>query len=269
MLKGLNKHSLALATTSFSALMLVGCGGEPAENATTKANTDPAPAAATAANTEAAPEASKPLVVDGTKSEAAQCVAVFLDSMRRGDEKAANAVLTTLARTELEKTDYELQPFGTPEGRYEIGRVGFPDPADRNVALVECTWAEPSETAGEPEMMLDIVCEVHKENNGWFISAMGVTVEGAEEPLVLDFENAASIQATIDAANGTAPANTNTPNNTAANTTQPMDPNSLPAMPNLPSTPNGQAMPPLPNGSLPPLPNGQLANPPQQGPEIR
>ncbi len=147
----------------------------------------------------------KPLVVDGVGSEPAQAVAVFLDSLRRGDENAANGVLTTRARAELQKTAYQIQPLGTPDGKYEIGRVGFPY-EEKTVALVECQWTEPA-TEGQQPLVMEIICEVHQEAEGWRISGLGVKMVGTEDTLVLDFEDAASIQATLE---GTAQSPTQT-----------------------------------------------------------
>lgn len=177
---------------------LVGCGG--ADNAGS-------PTASSASTTNAPTQtAAAEVVQNGVGTEPAHCVAIFLDSLRSGDEAAANGVLTTKAREELAKTAYEMQPLGTPQGKFEIGRVGYPFPEDKSIALVECEWSEPPVEGQEP-LRMDIVCEVHKESQGWRISGLGVNVPGSEETLVLDFEDAAALQATIDAATGAAPTN--------------------------------------------------------------
>lgn len=236
--------------------LAAGCGGGGAD---TPPQTTNATATSVAANTpdDASAEASSVTVIaDGVETEAAQCVAIFLDSLRRGDERAANGVLTAKSREELAKTAYVIQPLGTPQGKYNIGRVGFPY-EDKSVALVECTWLEPP-TAGQEQISMDIVCEVHEEPEGWRISGIGVTIPGTEEALVLDFEDAASLQATIDAATGQG-----TPAQPPATTearvaAQPANAqsagNGLPAYPN----PNEQISV---DESAPP----QLALPPQYG----
>ncbi len=189
----------AVLTIPFAA----GCGG----------GSSAAPTAAAGANqstTSSAPQGSTAEVVQsGIGTEPAQCVAIFLDSLRSGDETAANGVLTSKARAELAKTAYEMQPLGTPQGQFKIGRVGYPFPEDKTVALVECEWAEPPVEGQEP-LLMDIVCEVHQEPEGWRISGLGVNIPGSEETLVLDFEDAASLQSTIDAATGADPS-TNQP----------------------------------------------------------
>ncbi|MDX1925177.1 MAG: hypothetical protein SFV81_01585, partial [Pirellulaceae bacterium] len=93
--------------------------------------------------------ATKPVVVDGVGTEPAQAVAVFLDSLRRGDETAANSMLTSIARDQVLKTNFQIKPPGTPDGKYQIGRVGFPYP-EKTVALVECQWSEPGTAGAQP-----------------------------------------------------------------------------------------------------------------------
>jgi hypothetical protein len=192
-------HGIGIRTLAVAALglTLTGCGGSAAPSTAQNTSSEAGPSSA---SSQASPTTTSAATVvnEGIETEAAQSVAIFLDSLRKGDERAANGVLTSKAREELAKTSYEMQPLGTPEGQYRIGRVLFPYP-EKSIALVECTWNEPP-SSGEPEM--EIVCEVHQEPEGWRISGIGVSVPGMEQALVLDFENASSLQATIDAATG-------------------------------------------------------------------
>lgn len=181
----------ALALTTLGLPLLIGCGDSAKSTAPTAQQS--APAAARAEN-------SVTVVSEGADTAPAETVAIFLDSLRKGDERAANGVLTSLARQELAKTDYSIQPLGTPAGQYKIGRVGFPY-AEKDIALVECTWTEPA-TENSPAEVMDIVCEVHRDTEGWRIAGIGVTIPGTEQALVLDFENAAALQSTIDAVTG-------------------------------------------------------------------
>jgi hypothetical protein len=180
-------------------------------------------------------------------------------------------VLTALARQELAKTAYQIQPLGTPAGKYKIGRVGFPY-AEKTVALVECTWVEPP-VEGNAQEVMDIVCEVHQEADGWRISGIGVTIPGSDQALVLDFEDAASLQATIDAATGQTSPSATTPAGTQIATGQiptgqaaagPQSaPAGLPAFPTGPALPSagtatGTALPNVPQMAMPPLNNAPL-----------
>ena len=185
----------------------------------------------------------QPVVIDGVGTEPAQAVAVFLDSLRRGDEATANGVLTNLAREQVQKTNFQIQPLGSPEGKYQIGRVAFPY-AEKNVALVECQWSEPS-VAGQPPEMTEIICEVHQETEGWRIAGLIFKIAESEETLVLDFENAASLQETLELATATPPQS-----NQPAQTVQApggAEPSANPALPPLPGANTQIAFPPLNN----------------------
>jgi hypothetical protein len=236
------KRSYAFRCLTIAALSLpltVGCGG--GSTSTTADNTPAAGGAKTSgsestATATAGTTTSQPKVVDGAGTEPAQAVAIFLDSLRRGDETAANAVLTTKSREEIAKTNRVLQPLGTPEGQFKIGRLSFPYSDVSDVALVECVWTEPAQ-AGEPEISIDIVCEVHKESEGWRISGMVVSMTGTDESVVLDFEDANSLEATIEAATSAPPAQSTANSNAASQTNY----GNLPELPSFPQGASGSA----------------------------
>ena len=193
---------MKLKRLSYCGLLLltaIGCNSSSKEPATAgKPDQSPQMQNNVAQANKSTPE---PVVTNGAGTEPGEIVALFLDSLRRGDENAANGVLTAQAQAELAKTDYVIQPLGTPEGSYKIGRVGFVD-GDTSVGLVECLWTEPNPEAGQAPIELDIVCEVRKEPNGWRISGLAVKMTGTEETVVLDFENATSLQQALEQAGG-------------------------------------------------------------------
>jgi hypothetical protein len=198
-------------------------------------------------NTNATADSFQPKIVESTDSAPQQTVAVFLDSLRRGDETTANSMLTMLARAEVQKTEYAIQPLGTPEGEFKIGRLGFPY-QDQTVALVESQWREPA-TKTDPELTMDIVCEVHQEGTAWRIAGMAVTVAGESEPLVIDFEDGQRLQQQLRFANG--------------QSTQPVQPTAVPgqqtfSLPNLNQPVQAQVGQP-PNQPNFPQPNFQPA----------
>lgn len=243
----MNVRNTLVAVAAMVGLCLTGCGdsGTPASSTSTASTTPTNPSGNSVAT-----------VVDGAGTQPAQSVAIFLDSLRSGDEEAANGVLTTKAREELAKTPYEMQPLGTPEGKFEIGRVGYPYD-DKSVALVECQWTEPP-LPGEDPLRMDIVCEVHKETAGWRISGLVATVPESEETLVLDFEDAASLQATLDSATrSTMPAEqASVPANTSGVPAQTVaGPTGLPPASQYPALPTQEAPASSGSGDLPPLPN--------------
>ncbi len=225
--------TLAIATSGLIPFAL-GCGSGGSPTAGTPDDSTPAAAQVAAETPQAG--SSVTIVEQGVETEAAQCVAIFLDSLRRGDERAANGVLTAKSREELAKTAYVVQPLGTPQGQYQIGRVGFPY-EDKTVALVECTWTEPP-ADGQEQVSMDIVCEVHQEPEGWRISGIGVSIPNTDETLVLDFEDAAALQATIDAATGQAAAQAPPASAQVAAPPAQMAPPATPGPTGLPSYPN-------------------------------
>jgi hypothetical protein len=256
--------TIFIALAALSLTITLGCGSKsPPTPATAQTDSD---SAAPAAGGGSSAESQVTLVKEGAETAPAQTVAIFLDSLRKGDERAANGVLTALARQELAKTAYQIQPLGTPAGQYKIGRVGFPY-AEKTVALVECTWVEPP-VEGNAQEVMDIVCEVHQETDGWRISGIGVTIPGSDQALVLDFEDAASLQATIDAATGQTSPSATTPAGTQIATGQAATgpqsaPAGLPAFPTGPALPSagtatGTALPNVPQMAMPPLNNAPL-----------
>lgn len=201
-----------LSCCGLLVLAALGCSNSKSETAASGKAEQAAPQPSNVAQ---ADSSAQPVVTNGAGTEPGEVVALFLDSLRRGDENAANGVLTAQAQAELAKTDYVIQPLGTPEGTYKIGRVGYVD-GDASVGLVECMWSEPNPEAGQPPIQLEIVCEVHKEEQGWRISGLAVKMSGTEETLVLDFENATSLQQALEQAGGSgAPAPSNAPQSNA------------------------------------------------------
>lgn len=231
-------------------ITFTGCGGGADSNAPTAAANTNSQATAQAA-------AESPKLIDGKDADCAQSVAIFLDSLRRGDERAANAVITAKAREELAKCAFGLQPLGSPEGQFQIGRVYYPYPENADVALVECTWIDPPQP-GETPTPMDIVCEVHKETDGWHISGMGVTEAGADGAVLLDFEDAVSLQATLTGTPPAAVAADQAPNQASNMAAQPTG--NLPALPSFPapSDSNFQDMRPSDQIALPPLNNAPI-----------
>lgn len=196
-----------LSCCGLLVLAALGCSSSKPETASSGKVDETAPQQSNIAQ---ANGSAQPVVTNGAGTEPGEVVALFLDSLRRGDENAANGVLTAQAQAELAKTDYVIQPLGTPEGNYKIGRVGYVG-GDATVGLVECMWSEPNPEAGQPPIELEIVCEVHKEEQGWRISGLAVKMTGTEETLVLDFEDANSLQQALEQAGGEPAQNTAPP----------------------------------------------------------
>ncbi len=219
-----------LTCSGLLLLAAIGCGSKETGTVTADAQKGAAPAATAQAS----------VVTNGASTEPGEIVALFLDSLRRGDEKAANGVLTAQAQASLAKTDYTIDPLGTPDGKYTIGRVGFVE-GDPTTGLVECLWSEPNPEAGKPPVEMEIVCEVHKEPQGWRISGMAVKMAGTEDTFVLDFEDPQSLQ---QALGGDTPAQS--PNNVA------QAPGTMPAGATAETNFGGNALPPAGQPNFPP-----------------
>ncbi len=185
-----------LAAVAALSSVVAGCGGGGAADSSTETAQSPAATSEPTTTPAATPQMKVNIVQNGATLPAGETVAIFLDSLRRGNEQAANAVLTLKAREELAKSMFVLQPPGAPEGRFSIGRVTFEEGVT-DVALVESTWTDPPTADSPTPVNNEIVCEVRKEDGAWRISGIALEIEGLETPLVLDFEDSAALNAAI------------------------------------------------------------------------
>lgn len=185
--------SLAMLLGAFWA---VGCGGKDAPEAGAKS----APAEASAA-------VGEPKVVEPSQGGAApavaanvmppnEVVALFFDSMRRGDEVQTAGLLTTKAREELAKYELVVQPPGSPTATYQVGRVSFLDEA-KDAAYVESILNEPTGN-GQETKPWEIVWAMHLESDGWKIAGFAFEISEDQPPMVVDFENGADMKAKIE-----------------------------------------------------------------------
>jgi hypothetical protein len=126
----------------------------------------------------------------------AEVVALFFDSMRRGDEVQTSALLTTKAREELAKSELVIQPPGSPAATYQIGRTSFLDNA-KDAAYVESILNEPTGNGTETKPW-EIVWAVRLESDGWRIAGFAVEISESESPVVVDFENGADTKAKVE-----------------------------------------------------------------------
>jgi hypothetical protein len=185
----------------FGLLMLlgtfwaVGCGGNGAPESGAKSG----PAGASAA-------VGEPKVVEPSQGGAAavagnvmppnEVVALFFDSMRRGDEVQTAGLLTTKAREELAKYELVVQPPGSPTATYQVGRVSFLD-NDKDSAYVESILNEPTGN-GQETKPWEIVWAMRLEGEGWKIAGFAFEISEDQPPMVVDFENGADMKAKIE-----------------------------------------------------------------------
>ncbi|HBE71567.1 MAG TPA: hypothetical protein DDW52_25775 [Planctomycetaceae bacterium] len=240
--------------------LVTGCGGGGDEAPTASTSNPQSSSQAEQPNAQAAAPQIE-IVQNGASQPAAETVAIFLDSLRRGNEEVANGALTKKAREEVAKSSWVMQPLGTPEGRFEIGRVSYTDPT-KEVALVECLWQEPA-AEGETAVATDIVCEVRQEpGEGWRISGLAISIPDTEDAIVLDFEDSAALKQTLDAATGTPATPAGQPAQTPGQVAGQLPTQQLPTQ-QLP--PPAQYAPPTQQPAagnvqtaLPPLPGGPI-----------
>lgn len=125
-----------------------------------------------------------------------EVVALFFESMRRGDEVQTAGLLTMKAREELAKYGLVVQPPGSPTATYQVGRVSFLD-NDKDSAYVESILNEPT-GVGQETKPWEIVWAMRLENDGWKIAGFAFEISPDQAPMVVDFENGADMKAKIE-----------------------------------------------------------------------
>lgn len=119
---------------------------------------------------------------------ASEVVALFLESLKKGDANQTRSLLTQTAQQEIERRGLSIDPIGSAESTFKIGRTQFSD-QDADAAYVEAEWTEPIEN--NQTMKTDVVFTVHLESNAWRISGMAIDMGADAAPVLVDFENMA------------------------------------------------------------------------------
>ncbi len=232
------KRSIEILLVLIGTAFPLGCGGQTDPDNTSNA---------TASNR------SKPVSTNANgQVPPNEIVAMFSDSIRRGDKETTIKLITLAAREEIQRRGMTIDPPGSPEASYKIGEVRFLD-QDRDAAYVESIWIEPGAN-GQPNQETEVVWAVQLEPEGWRISGLAIDMGPDQQPTLVDFENlevdvvGSSAAPSSNVAGSTVPASTGfqAPPGSATNTAAP--------------SPNGFTMPALdpPVSQLVP----QLAQPP-------
>ncbi len=108
-------------------------------------------------------------------TQAAEVVAQFLDSFRKGDETTAGRLLTQAAIAEIKKNGLEISPPGSPDSSYKLGRTEYTD-EDKDTAYVEVEWTETIEGSAEKKIY-ETLFAVRLENNQWRIAGMVIETD--------------------------------------------------------------------------------------------
>ena len=170
-----NGSTLKALTLAASMAWLNGCGSStPTPSAGGKPT---AKTGAVAANYEVA--------------DATNVVAQFLDAVRRGGATSgANQLLTQHAQAVLQRLGRTVQPIGSPDAVFTVTRAeAVPDTP--GAALVHSRWAEP--TGDGKSESYQVVWALEHEASGWRISGLAMDLQAGQEPMIVDFENAAQM----------------------------------------------------------------------------
>ena len=163
-----------------------------------------------------------------------EIVAMFADSIRRGDRETVNKLITDASREEIKNQGIDLDPPGSPDASYKIGSFRYSD-EDKDSGFVESLWIEPAQDGNLPQST-EVVWGVRLENGGWRICGLAIDM-GKDQPAALvnfeDLEGTVTPESTSnDKVANQAPASSFTPGSGFAS---PSLQNS-PALPNTSST---------------------------------
>ncbi|MCO8122407.1 hypothetical protein NHH03_11725 [Stieleria sp. TO1_6] len=166
----------------FGCLLTVGCGGSATEQQ-----------AAQTADTSQQLQQSAPL-------EPTAIVSQFLDRVRRGgNDSGASELLTKLAQQEMTRIGRPLQFPGSPDTQYKVLQ-SFPIPNQSDAVWVQTYLSEPAETG--QQMQYEVVWTLRNESDGWRISGFAIDQGNELEPMRIDFENGAEMEARLATALG-------------------------------------------------------------------
>lgn len=169
-------HRIALAAVLL--LIVAGCGKQ--------AGADPSAASSSGVNeTNNATAASQPVKLEGPAAATAE----FLEAVRTGNDKAATAMLSTLARQKNAALNRSVTPPASDTAKFVIGKVDY---VGDDGARVACTW---SDLDPEGQMKTDeAVWVLRHEAEGWRIAGLAIQIFPGESPLVLKFEDPEDMQ---------------------------------------------------------------------------
>lgn len=113
-------------------------------------------------------------------------VVKFLDAMKRGDENAARAMLTSVARAKTEQLGISVAPPVGDTATYAVRDCEMVSDAN-DLAHVATTWSDTDETGGSTSE--NIIWAVRLDPEGWRVVGMAMKVFDDMPPLLLNFED--------------------------------------------------------------------------------
>lgn len=160
-------------------MVLAGCAKPPSEGPGSTSGGQSGVASSSAQATTAPSQATSPEAA--TPEEA---VRRFLEAVRTGDDRVAEAMFTSVARERIKELDIQVAPRGSDTAKYEIGTAQYPSSGG---AQVPCKWTD-LDHDGSPRTD-EMTWILRKESEGWRVAGMSAAVFEGEPPLLLDFEN--------------------------------------------------------------------------------
>lgn len=121
-----------------------------------------------------------------TSEPAKAAVKQFLEAMKRGDDQAARAMLTRVARAKCEEMGMSVAPPVSPGATYAIGESEVVSD-DGEIVHVATTWSDTDPdgfTTSE-----DVLWVVRLDPEGWRVVGMAMLIFSGEPPLLLNFED--------------------------------------------------------------------------------
>lgn len=113
-------------------------------------------------------------------------VGEFLQAIKRGDEQAALAMLTDVARAKTQELGLSVAPPVKDTATYSIGDCEAAGDAD-DIVHVATTWTDTDEDGFSTTDNVIWVCRLDPE--GWRVVGMAMRIFPDLPPLLLDFED--------------------------------------------------------------------------------
>jgi hypothetical protein len=108
----------------------------------------------------------------------------FLEAVRTGDDKKADALLTDMAREKTQQVDLVLKPTPSQTAKYEVGEVEI---LEGQVAHVESFWTDIGDD-GMPKT-IPFVWALRLDTAGWRVGGVATKLFDDAPLLLLNFED--------------------------------------------------------------------------------
>ena len=107
----------------------------------------------------------------------------FLEAVRTGNDRVAEAMFTDLARERIKELDIQVAPRGSDTAKFEVSKAEL---LGDDGARVPCEWTD---TDSDGKVRVDkMTWMLRKQPEGWRVAGMAAVVLEGEDPLLLDFE---------------------------------------------------------------------------------